>query len=44
MQIDENIIVRYNDAGHMLGSAMIEVWVKERRKNRESCIYRGYRK
>ncbi len=28
-QIDQNIKVRYNDAGHMLGSAIIEVWVKE---------------
>lgn len=44
VQIDENIIVRYNDAGHMLGSAMIEVWVKENRKNRKSSIYRRYRK
>lgn len=33
VQIDENIIVRYNDAGHMLGSSIIEVWVKEERKN-----------
>ena len=29
IDIDENIHVRYNDAGHMLGSAIIEVWVKE---------------
>ena len=29
VEIDENIIVRYNDAGHMLGSAIIEIWVKE---------------
>ena len=28
-EIDENIHVRFNDAGHMLGSAVIEVWVKE---------------
>ena len=27
--IDPNIYVRFNDAGHMLGSAIIEVWVKE---------------
>ncbi|MBR3249787.1 MAG: MBL fold metallo-hydrolase [Clostridia bacterium] len=27
--IDENIHVRFNDAGHMLGSAIIEVWIKE---------------
>ena len=29
IEIDENIHVRYNDAGHMLGSAIIEVWIKE---------------
>ena len=28
-EIDENIHVRYNDAGHMLGSSIIELWVKE---------------
>ena len=29
IEIDENIHVRYNDAGHMLGSAIIEVWINE---------------
>jgi len=29
IQIDENISVRFNDAGHMLGSAIIEVWINE---------------
>ncbi|MBR4110951.1 MAG: MBL fold metallo-hydrolase [Clostridia bacterium] len=29
LQIDQNIKVRYKDAGHMLGSAIIEVWIKE---------------
>lgn len=29
LQIDPNIKVRYTDAGHMLGSAIIEVWIKE---------------
>lgn len=29
IEIDENIHVRFNDAGHMLGSAIIEVWIKE---------------
>ena len=29
IQVDENIFVRFNDAGHMLGSSIIEVWVKE---------------
>ena len=29
IEIDENIHVRFNDAGHMLGSSIIEVWVNE---------------
>ena len=29
IQIDENINVRFNDAGHMLGSRIIEIWAKE---------------
>ncbi len=29
IDIDENIHVRFNDAGHMLGSAIIEIWVNE---------------
>ena len=29
IEVDENIHVRFNDAGHMLGSAIIEIWVKE---------------
>ena len=29
IEIDENIHVRFNDAGHMLGSSVIEVWIKE---------------
>ena len=29
IQVDENIFVRFNDAGHMLGSSIIEVWAKE---------------
>ena len=33
VQINENIMVRFNDAGHMLGSSIIEVWVKENRRN-----------
>lgn len=32
IEIDENIRVRFNDAGHMLGSSIIEVWVTENGK------------
>ncbi len=40
VQIDESITVRYNDAGHMLGSAIIEVWVKENDKT-EKIVFTG---
>ena len=29
IDVDENIQLRFNDAGHMLGSAIIEVWITE---------------
>ena len=29
VEIDDNISVRFNDAGHMLGSAIIEIWAIE---------------
>lgn len=29
VEISENIKVRFNDAGHMLGSSIIEVWITE---------------
>ena len=29
IEIDDNISVRFNDAGHMLGSAIIEIWITE---------------
>ena len=32
IDIDENIHVRFNDAGHMLGSSIIEVWANENGK------------
>ena len=32
VELDENISARFNDAGHMLGSAIIELWVKEDEK------------
>ena len=30
IELDENISVRFNDAGHMLGSSIIEIWIKEK--------------
>ena len=32
VQLDENISAKFNDAGHMLGSAIIELWVTENGK------------
>ena len=29
VELDENISVRFSDAGHMLGSSVIEVWIRE---------------
>jgi len=40
IEIDENIHVRFNDAGHMLGSAIIEVWIKEN-GNQKKIVFTG---
>ena len=40
IEIDENIHIRFNDAGHMLGSAMIEVWVTEDGKQ-QKIVFSG---
>ncbi|MBQ9280518.1 MAG: MBL fold metallo-hydrolase [Clostridia bacterium] len=39
-QIDQNIRVRFRDAGHMLGSAIIEVWVREDGKE-QKIVFTG---
>ena len=38
IQVDENIYVRFNDAGHMLGSSIIEVWAKENGKETKAVF------
>ena len=40
IDIDENIHVRFSDAGHMLGSAIIEIWVDEGDK-RTKAVFTG---
>lgn len=40
IDIDENIKVRFNDAGHMLGSSIIEIWVSENGKT-EKAVFTG---
>ncbi len=35
IEISDNIHVRFNDAGHMLGSSIIEVWVKEENEEKK---------
>ena len=32
IEVDENISIRFNDAGHMLGSAIVEIWALEEGK------------
>ena len=38
IQIDEDIQVRFNDAGHMLGSAIIEVWITENGETKKAVF------
>ena len=40
IEITPDIHVRFNDAGHMLGSSIIEVWVKEDGKE-EKAVFTG---
>jgi len=40
IDIDENIHVRFNDAGHMLGSSVIEIWADENGK-RTKAVFTG---
>ena len=40
VEIDENIKVRFNDAGHMLGSSIIEIWATENGKT-EKAVFTG---
>ena len=40
IEVAENIQVRFNDAGHMLGSAIIEIWVTENGKT-EKIVFSG---
>lgn len=35
IKIDDNISVRFNDAGHMLGSSIIEVWITENNETKK---------
>ena len=38
IEIDENIEVRFSDAGHMLGSSIIEIWVNENGKQTKAVF------
>ncbi len=38
IEIDENIKVRFNDAGHMLGSSIIEVWATENGETKKAVF------
>ena len=38
IQVDKDIYVRFNDAGHMLGSSIIEIWAKENGKETKAVF------
>lgn len=38
IDVDENIKVRFNDAGHMLGSSIIEIWANENGKETKAVF------
>ena len=40
IQIDENLTVKFNDAGHILGSSIIEMWFKDEKENIK-LVYSG---
>ncbi|HOA19054.1 MAG TPA: MBL fold metallo-hydrolase, partial [Sedimentibacter sp.] len=40
INIDENITVKFNDAGHILGSSIIEIWFKDE-KDTIKLVYSG---
>lgn len=40
IEVAENIRVRFQDAGHMLGSAIVEIWVNENGKE-EKIVFTG---
>ncbi|MFO7887133.1 MAG: MBL fold metallo-hydrolase [Eubacteriales bacterium] len=40
VKIDENITLRFKDAGHILGSAIIELWIKENGQE-EKLVFTG---
>ena len=40
IEIAEDINVRFNDAGHMLGSSILEIWVKENEKE-QKIVFTG---
>lgn len=40
IEITKDIHVRFNDAGHMLGSSIIEIWIKENEKE-EKIVFTG---
>jgi len=35
IELDDDIHVRFNDAGHMLGSSIIEIWIRENGENKK---------
>lgn len=40
IEVDENITLRFKDAGHILGSAIVELWIKENGQE-EKLVFTG---
>ena len=40
IELDKDINIRFNDAGHMLGSSIVEIWVRENGKT-EKIVFTG---
>lgn len=38
IEVDSNIHIRFNDAGHMLGSSVVEIWAKENGKETKAVF------
>lgn len=43
VQVNESVTIRFTDVGHLLGSAAIEIWLKEGDCEKEDRLLRRYR-
>ena len=43
VQVTDDLKIRFVDAGHLLGSSSIEIWIREDGEEKKTCFFRGYR-